>query len=1017
MRALLVPLVLFCGSISFAKVVVFWQDGFPTAESQPIGRAALTQALDRGGEPVFASLDRLRDPATLENTDLLVLPYGSATPVDVWPAIRQYLGAGGNLLVVGGRPFRVPVTRQGAQFVEERPRDAYAREIGIVHTYAIPTPAGARFAWKNGYSFLGAESIRAQRFFAVEGGVDGLGYMVDADRVDVAAPAIVENHTNPARGMLGSRIVMLDFDPRPGYWDSPEGIALVRAAANYARQGAAAFSVEMQLSTIKPGEIPEMIVHLRDALGSRPGLTPNGSVRVDLLANGAVLDTANLPVSGASFNAEVDFPRKLAAGFYAVRATWLAGGTPRESYTNGFWVEDRELLDDGPALGVDGDFLTRDGKPFFPFGTNYFTTENYNWDFSGPRNAWVWDRDFAEMARNGVSFVRTGVWMPYLRFVEPSTGMADQRFLRNLEAFLLCARRHGIAVNFTFFAFMPRGATPPYGPSTNPPNPYLNPASIRAEQDYILSIVQPFKDDGALSWDLINEPSFSNPRRLWKGNTPNDDPVELRLWREWLRKKYGNIGALAAAWSVAPDELNRFDSIPLPSDEDLAFSRYGDQREVRALDYNLFAQEMFAGWVHIMVATIRGTGSRQLIDVGQDEGGVSDRLLNQFYATAGVSFTTNHTYWHDNALLWDSVAAKRPGIPNIVGETGYQPVWSEDGRWRYDEITGQPLLERKWALGFAAGNSGAMQWDWARDPDFGMKRSDGSAKSWEFMMRDMGRFAAAAEPFATGIVEPPIAIVLPQSLQLSVDNPTALIAQQNCVRALYQYARGAAYAVGEYQIGRLGDPKLILLPSPYGLTDDAWQTILARVRAGATLLVTGPFDGDPHLHPTGRQDQIDLPYRLAPLTLRDQILKWPGGSAQLIFARDSTTFLDRAVLPGGSTWAERATGKGRILFCPLPIELNANLGAVGDVYRYAMKMAGLSPSYSTAVGNPGILIAPTEYPDATLYVVTSETTSQRVSFKDARSGKEFSSNLGAGRAALLLVGRDGKLLASYNWGS
>ena len=32
---------------------------------------------------------------------------------------------------------------------------------------------------------------------------------------------------------------------------------------------------------------------------------------------------------------------------------------------------------------------------------------------------------------------------------------ANERFLRNLEAFLICAHHHGIAVNFTFFAFSP----------------------------------------------------------------------------------------------------------------------------------------------------------------------------------------------------------------------------------------------------------------------------------------------------------------------------------------------------------------------------------------------------------------------------------------------------------------------------------------------------------------------------------------------------------------------------------
>jgi len=212
-------------------------------------------------------------------------------------------------------------------------------------------------------------------------------------------------------------------------------------------------------------------------------------------------------------------------------------------------------------------------------------------------------------------------------------------------------------------------------------------------------VVDRFKDVPWLSWDLINEPSFSNPKQVFHGNFPNGDSTEVAAWHKWLGEKYVTLSALGDAWRVPAADLPGFDSIPLPAVADLHSDRHGSLNQVRALDYNLFAQDMFSNWVKSMVATIRSSGSKQLIDVGQDEGGVMDRVLNQFYGGAGVSFTTNHTYWQDDALLWDSVAAKRPGVPNITGETGYQPVWASDGSWRYDEFTGLGLTERKWALG------------------------------------------------------------------------------------------------------------------------------------------------------------------------------------------------------------------------------------------------------------------------------------------------------------------------------
>ena len=506
-----------------------------------------------------------------------------------------------------------------------------------------------------------------------------------------------------------------------------------------------------------------------------------------------------------------------------------------------------------------------------------------------------------------------------------------------------------------------------------------------------------------LCWDLINEPSFSNPNQIFKGNIPNGDAAEINAWHEWLRDRYKNLSTLADAWAEIPEQLGSFDNIPLPSVADLTYERYGNPKQVRAVDYNLFAQEMFSRWVRSMVAVIRQAGSNQLVDVGQDEGGVTNRVLNQFYGLAGVAFTTNHTYWQDDALLWDSIAAKLPGIPNITGETGYQPVWAPDGTWRYDEFTGLPLTERKWALGFAAGNSGAMQWDWAREVDFGMQRSDGSAKVWEPMLRRVGDFAERAAPYATDFIRPDIAIVLPQSLQLSVLNSLAIEAQQNAVRALYYYARGEAYAVGEYQIASLGSPKLIILPSPFALTEDAWQAIVARVQAGAVLLVTGPFGGDAHFHPTGRQDQVGLAYVDAPLTLRSNAFKWTEGEAELTFGGNKTTILSRAQMPGDQDWVEKPLGKGKILFAALPLELNQNLRAMADVYRYAMKQANISPTYTTSLTDPGMLICPTRLPKATLYVLTSESNRKAIVFRDVRSGKTFSGQLENGRAALLLI--------------
>jgi hypothetical protein len=286
MRSVLfaILLVIVPSPLVFAKTVVFWQDGFPTVASQPVAREILIKALG-SQDTLFLGLDDLKDPAALASADLFVLPYGSAFPTDGWAVIQSYLRAGGNLLILGGQPFRVPVTLANGKFIAGPEQDAYARDLGFRHTYALPQQQNTKFQWRLGYSFLGSEEVHARRFFAVEGRLNGLGYMVNSDAVEVAAPVIVVEKTNMSgQAMLGSRIVVLDFEPEPGYWESPDGMDLIRKTSDYARQGATSFWLEVLFSTVKPGEPPQMVVHLRNSYRERRSLPLSGTAKVELLS-------------------------------------------------------------------------------------------------------------------------------------------------------------------------------------------------------------------------------------------------------------------------------------------------------------------------------------------------------------------------------------------------------------------------------------------------------------------------------------------------------------------------------------------------------------------------------------------------------------------------------------------------------------------------------------------------------------------------------------------------------------
>lgn len=1016
-------LFLFIGSFlivtafTFCKTVVFFEKDFPAIENSEISRQSLERAFS-STNPRFVNLADLQKKNTIAEGDLLVLPYGSALPADAWETIRRHLDRG-HLLVLGGRPFFVPVYRKKNVWRIDYPQNTYARLLGIEHSYEAPQQEQWIVQWDEDAPFFSNTNLNARRVFVnagLGGRYCGLGFFVN-DRGDrLAAPVVAEDFIG--FGQIPRRRVYLSFDAGSEFWNSKDGIELIKKAALYASNGGCRLWLDIQQLTIAQGEhISGSVDVLRRG---RPA-----KLILELLSGSKTLMTRITPC-GNSLQEKINLTMPLSdPGLYKLRASLSIGDIIFEQYTSGVFVRDTALLNSGERLETGRDYFRLGGKPYLMAGTNYFSTDAYTAGFfyggSLGGNVWIWENDFAEMERQGLTIVRTGIWLNRASYLSWVNGAPDERFLNALEAYLTAAARHHMQVVFTFFAFDPQTDMQQgqgqdrsrLGPGSNP---YLDPVAIEAQLAYIRAITSRFRHVPFLSFDIINEPSFCNPRRIWKGNSPNGDPAELAAWQNWLKKRYDSINQLAHAWRTTLSELGSFDKVPLPSFSDLEFSRTGNPRNVRAIDYNLFAQDSFTEWVRIIIQAIRSTGAQQAITVGQDEGGVADRLLNQFWANSPVSYTVNHSWWRDDALLWNSVAAKTLNKPNIIGETGPQPVSSIDASWRMDEIKGMLLFERKLALGFAGANAGVLHWDWTRTDYFGIMRRDGSQKQWMNVLQGIAKFAGDAQAYASERQLPEIALVLQQSLQFSVFSGWSIEAQQKAIRTLYQYARGDAFVVGEYQLSQMPDAKLIIVPSPWVISQDAWDILMKKAESGSTLLISGRIDADDHWTPIPeRARDWNINYESAPLTTRETTINWPEGKSRLSYSGDKTTYAERGLLDYNQTFLDIALGKGRILYFALPLELADQLREIGRIYKYAMKRAGVNSAYETTCEDPGILICPTQLPNATLYVLTSESTGTTpFTFRDKKSSTDFTINIEPGRAALLLVGKNGKIIASYN---
>jgi hypothetical protein len=290
-----------------AGTVVFHEPGFPAVESEPPSRETLAAALAPLG-PTFVGLEELRKPEALRGVDLLVLPYGSAFPADAWGALRAYLEGGGALLNLGGRPLWVPAFREGTGFRLAPAGDRYWRLLAAVDATEVPRRDFVRFAWEDLWGF-GTAGIRARRAFAVttrfvanfaspESRWRGLGFFLDAAGRRIAAPVTRLDFALAPKGAQPKghgRLVMLNFEPEPGYWASEDGRSLIREMALHAARGPALLWVEVPRASVHDDESAGVVVHVQDRRAPGP---EGGRVRLDLLRDGRVLDSRTIPCLG-----------------------------------------------------------------------------------------------------------------------------------------------------------------------------------------------------------------------------------------------------------------------------------------------------------------------------------------------------------------------------------------------------------------------------------------------------------------------------------------------------------------------------------------------------------------------------------------------------------------------------------------------------------------------------------------------------------------------------------------------
>jgi hypothetical protein len=1018
----------------YSSVVIWSEPGLPTADSPAPSAAQLGSIFP---EAHLASAEQLPTQLADPQTHLLVLAQGSVVPEAAWSAIRDYLQRGGNLLVLGGRPFTRAAYRDFSGWQLRDYSVRFSRLLNIDQYQSTPGSSGANFSpnpdipiqlphftWRQAFSPI----IRLSSFDLYNRGgsagsldarLDTLVWGVSNGR-RLSAPIVQIDHISGA--FANGRWIFIAAELAPDSYSSADSAQLLRALADRTLQGAEEFTARPTLPLYLPGEPIELETVFHSATNASPTssatpLTVQISSYPETQPNQKQTATIPLPTSTSTL-----LPAPQSKGLHIIDARLFEGNTLRATYHSAFWIRDEALLRSGPNLGVNSDYFTIDGKPLGVVGTTYMSSEVQRLYFDHP-NVYVWNTDLALIHGAGLNMLRTGWWTGWDKLCD-ETGRPYERTLRTLEAYLMTARKYGLPVQFNIFAFLPEvlGGT----------NPYLDPQAVQKQHNLVQSVVARFHDVPYLAWDLINEPSFS--KHLWKMR-PNDDPIELAAWNAWLTKKYPDRAALATAWNVPPDSIAG--TISLPTDDEFNLrSMYVGVNSLRVYDYTEFAQEKFADWVRDLREVIHQTGSAQLITVGQDEGGYQDRLSPAFFASY-VDFTTDHSWWQNDFLLWDSLVAKQPGKAMLIQETGLQRELTLDEIARRTPEQEAALFERKFALSFVQG-SGAIEWLWnsnsymteSNETPIGALHADGTEKPEATVLRDMAKFAAAASPYLKNPKPPEIVVVTSQAAQFSVMADLQLAAQQNAVRALAYDLHQPCSILAESQIDKLGSPKLVILPSAQALRESTWQALLAYVKSGGNLLVTGPVSRDEHWHPIDRLTPLGIKGHTEPLTSHTSEIHYDGidsrFSIPLSFDQQQQQVLETLKFDEDGTLKRLPFGNGQLLWSAAPVELSNSPLATETVYNVVLNLLHVAPPFSAQVlappmapnsPPPGTLIYRIDLQDSLLYIFESEF-DQDTSFKltDNATGAELPQRLPAQHAALAVIDKHTKkVVAKYGF--
>jgi hypothetical protein len=385
------------------------------------------------------------------------------------------------------------------------------------------------------------------------------------------------------------------------------------------------------------------------------------------------------------------------------------------------------------ASGGQGFAERGSGRPYIPFGTNYYDPHT-GW---APKlwrqfNAEKVNEHFRVMSEIGVNCAR--VFLTADSF-QPAAGTIKEQALAKLDKLVEIARENDVRLILT-------GPDHWEGqPTYWKPDRFAGEAALLALERFWDVVGRRYKGEAAIfAWDLLNEPHLPWFIEQWRPR-----------WNAWLHRTCGNREALKTTWGDELTEADGWGNVAVPEDR-------GDIGDSRLHDWQLFREHLADQWVRRQVETIRRADPTHLVTVGYIQwsyplvcpGNPSryaafnphrqarwlDFVTIHFYPTLGSPFESKENWQRNIRYLQGVLAYCHTGKPVVLGEFGWygggapqhHPYLSEQeqARWIGEEIEASRPLADGW-----------LSWPFADSPESkdislfaGLVKSDMTRKAW-----------------------------------------------------------------------------------------------------------------------------------------------------------------------------------------------------------------------------------------------------------------------------------------------